>query len=207
MTICRCRFDGQTLRFIEHGDELELPPEEQHGDGLSESSLTRFGDRFYLTVRSVDRNYVTAGKDGLHFDTLRRWTFDDRQELGSYNTQTHWVTHSDGLFLVYTRRGANNDHIIRHRAPLFMAQVDPERLCVLRSTERVLVPQRGARLGNFGIVDVSPAESWVVVAEWMQTKGPRWFDSTICEKHGSGNSIFVAKVKWGRPNRLMDRAE
>jgi len=206
VTICRCRFDGQTLHFMEHGNELELPPDEQHGDGLSESSLTKFGDRFFLTLRAIDYAYVATSKDGLQFDTPRRWTFDDGEDLGNYNTQQHWVTHSDGLFLVYNRRGANNDHIIRHRAPLFMAQVDPERLCVLRSTEHVLVPERGARLGNFGVVDVSPQETWVVVAEWMQTKGPRWFDSTICEKYGSDNSIFVSKIKWHRPNLLMAAA-
>jgi uncharacterized cupin superfamily protein len=32
-----------------------------------------------------------------------------------------------------------------------MAQVDPTRLRVIRKTERVLVPERGARLGNFGV--------------------------------------------------------
>jgi len=31
----------------------------------------------------------------------------------------------------------------------------PDRLCVMRSTERVLVPKRDAQLGNFGTVNVS----------------------------------------------------
>jgi hypothetical protein len=31
---------------------------------------------------------------------------DDGAELGSYNTQQHWLSHGDGLFLMYTRRGA-----------------------------------------------------------------------------------------------------
>ena len=74
---------------------------------------------------------------------------DDGAELGSYNTMEHWIAHEKGLFLVYTRRGANNDHIIRNRAPLFMAQVDPERLVVLRATEQALVPERGASLGCY----------------------------------------------------------
>jgi len=198
VTICRCRFDGQTLRFVEHGDELELSPEEQHGDGLSESSLTRFGDRFYLTLRAVDRNYVTTSKDGLHFDALRRWTFDDGEDLGSYNTQQHWVTHSDGLYVVYTRRGADNDHVFRHRAPLLMARVDPEKLVVLRDTERIIVPQTGTRMGNFGIVDVSREETWVITTEWMQQPPPGGF-----EKYGSDNRIFSAKIRWNRPNELV----
>lgn len=121
----------------------------------------------------------------------------DGEDLGNYNTQQHWVTHSDGLFLVYTRKGADNDHVFRHRAPLFIAQVDPEKLHVIRSTERILVAERGARLGNFGITDASAAETWVTVTEWMQPVG--------VEKHGSDNTIWVAKLKWDKPNRLVQR--
>ena len=103
----------------------------------------------------------------------------------------------DALYLVYTRRGANNDHVMRHRAPLFIAQVDPERLCVIRDTEQILVPERGARLGNFGVVQISESESWVTVAEWMQTNPPDPWDFTVCEKYGSDNSVFVAKIRAG----------
>ncbi|HUW60493.1 MAG TPA: hypothetical protein VMZ06_05760 [Candidatus Bathyarchaeia archaeon] len=31
-----------------------------------------------------------------------------------------------------------------NRAPLFIPQADPERLCAIRATERVLMPERGA---------------------------------------------------------------
>ena len=34
-------------------------------------------------------------------------------------------------------------------------------------TERILVPEHGARLGNFGVTEVSPQETWVTVAEYM----------------------------------------
>jgi len=94
---------------------------------------------------------------------------------------------------VYTRRGANNDHVFRHRAPLFIAQVDPQGLCVIRATERVLVPEKGARLGNFGVTEVSPDETWVTAAEWMQPRG--------VEKRGSDNRVWIAKIQWNRPNR------
>lgn len=199
VTVCRCRFDGKTLRFIEHGDELELPPAEKHGDGFSEPSITRFDGRFYMTLRTVKYGYVTTSGDGLHFGPLRKWTFDNGADLGSYNTQQHWVTHSDGLFLVYTRRGLNNDHVIRHRAPLVIAEVDPRRVVVKRQTERILVPERGTRLGNFGITDVSPTETWITTVEWMQPVG--------VAKYGSDNSVFVAKLIWNRPNRvsIVDR--
>lgn len=191
VAVMRATFDGTTLSYVEHGDELSI----EGTRGLHEPSLTRFGDMFYLTLRNDKQGYVTRGGDGLHFEPYRPWTFDDGAELGNYNTQQHWVTHSDGLFLVYTRRGANNDHVFRHRAPLFMAQVDPERLCVIRDTEHILVPERGARLGNFGVTDVSPSETWVTVTEWMQPCG--------CEKYGSDGSVFVARLHWQKPNEAF----
>jgi hypothetical protein len=188
VTIVRCALYNRKLTYIEHGDELKLDVPRGYG----EPSLTRFRDNYFLTLRNDIQGYVTKGIDGLHFDEPKPWTFDDGEELGNYNTQQHWVTHSDALFLVYTRRGANNDHVARHRAPLFMAQVNPERLCVIRDTERILVPERGARLGNFGVTDISADETWVTVSEWMQPKG--------VEKYGSDGSVFVARIKWNKPN-------
>lgn len=192
VAVMRCTFDGQELQYVEHGNELGVGDDTR---GLHEPSLARFGDNYYLTVRHDQRGYVTRGRDGLHFEPLRPWLFDDGSPLGNYNTQQHWVTHSDGLFLVYTRRGLNNDHVFRHRAPLVMAQVDPQTLRVIRATEQVLVPERGARLGNFGVTDVSPNETWVTVAEWMQPLG--------CEKYGSDGSVFVARIEWKKPNALL----
>lgn len=195
VTVLRCRFDGETLSYVSHGNILRVPTQR----GLGEPSLTKFGDRFYLTLRHDERGYISISNDGQQFSEPRPWMFDDGTELGNYNTQQHWVTHSDGLFLVYTRKGANNDHVFRHRAPLFMAQVDPEKLHVLRETERILVPERGARLGNFGVVDVSPQETWVTAAEWMQPRPPRGMP----EKYGSDNSVFVARIQWNQPNQLV----
>ena len=132
--------------------------------------------------------------DGLRFTEQQPWLFDDGAELGSYNTQQHWLAHSDGLFLVYTRRGANNDHIIRNRAPLFMAQVDPATLRVLRRTEKVVVPERGAEMGNFGACAISETESWVTVSEGMFMKDSR--------ERGAEGATFVAHVIWSKPNKL-----
>jgi len=67
-----------------------------------------------------------------------------------------------------------------------MARVDVERLRVLRETEQVVVPQRGARLGNFGVTHVNDDLSLVTAAEWMQPEG--------CERYGSDNSVFLAWV-------------
>ena len=192
-TVMRCRFDGEKLTYVENGSEHTVAVDR----GFPEPSLTKFGDEYFLTLRNDRAGYVTKGKDGLHFEEARKWRFDDGEDLGNYNTQQHWVTHPKGLFLVYTRKGANNDHVFRHRAPLFMAQVDPERLVVLRETERILVPEKGARLGNFGVTQVSDKETWVTVAEWMQTTGPNPRDYTVPMKYGADNRIYVARILWG----------
>src|SRR5262249_50131654 len=97
----------------------------------------------------------------------------------------------DALYLVYTRRGANNDHIFRHRAPLFIAQVDPDRLCVNRKTEQILVPENHADLGNFGVVDISPTETWVVVAEYP----------ALTKRKAERNQVIVAKLVWSPPGQ------
>jgi hypothetical protein len=188
-TVMRCAFDGETLRYVEHGDELTLDVER----GLVEPSLIRFQGKYYLTVRNDVKGYVTVSDDGLHYAPLQPWTFDDGEELGSYNTQQHWLATEGGMFLSYTRRGANNDHIMRHRAPLFLAQVDPERLCVVRETERVLIPERGATLGNFGAAAITANESWVTVSEGI------WNDDA--RARGAEGATFVAKVNWTPPSQ------
>jgi hypothetical protein len=183
-TVVRCAFDGVRLTYLQHGTELTVAEPR----GFCEPSITRHEGRFYLTLRNDVRGYVAVGDDGLHFDTPIPWRFDDGSELGNYNTQQHWVTHADALYLVYTRRGLQNDHVFRHRAPLMIAQVDPQKLVVVRETERALVPNRGARLGNFSVCDVTADETWIAVAEWMQPVG--------CEQYGSDNTIWVARIVW-----------
>ncbi|MBN8248242.1 MAG: exo-alpha-sialidase [Verrucomicrobia bacterium] len=190
-TVAECRFDGQTLTYLRQGNVLRI----EEARGLYEPSLVAFGGRYHLTLRNDVRGYHSTSTDGLHFGPPRPWTFDDGTELGSYNTQQHWLAHSDGLFLVYTRRGAGNDHIVRHRAPLFMAQVDPETMQVRRATERVVVPERGAELGNFGAAPVSADESWVTVSEGMFMKDSR--------ARGAEGATFVARIRWSKPNRLF----
>lgn len=186
VTVAQCSFDGDALKYLRHGDELALNVDR----GLVEPSLARWGDHYFLTLRNDRKGYVCRSRDGLHWEPTRPWTFDDGAELGSYNTQQHWLSHRDGLFLIYTRRGVNNDHVIRNGAPLFIAAVEPERLCVLRATERVLIPERGAELRNFGAARVNERESWVTVAEGI------WSDDA--RRRGAEGSLFVARVLWSR---------
>ncbi|MCP4643107.1 MAG: exo-alpha-sialidase, partial [bacterium] len=178
--VFRCAFDGTSLRILEKGGELHHPVPR----GLYEKSLTFYDGRYYMTMRNDKEGFVAVSDDGLRFGPIKAWTFDDGSDLGSYNTQQKWVTHSDGLFLVYTRRGADNDHIVRHRAPLFIAQVDTERLCVLRATERVAVPERGRALGNFDATTINDKETWITVA---------------------GGPTYCARITWSTPNRLAGR--
>jgi hypothetical protein len=198
--VLRCRFDGTSLAVVEAGNTMSV---ESHR-GLAEPSLAVFRGKYYLTLRHDLTAYVAVSDDGLHFGPIREWKWDDGADLGSYNTQAHWVTHSDGLFLVYTRRGADNDHIFRHRAPLFMAEVDLATLRVKRATERILIPQRGARYGNFGVCDVSPHETWVVETEWMQ-RPPEEPIIAVDNRWGASARVFVARILWSEPNHVWDR--
>ena len=78
---------------------------------------------------------------------------------------------------------------------MFMARFDEDNLCLIKSTEVILVPELGARLGNFNITDVSDTESWLVTAEWMQTWPPEWWNYKIPMRYGSNNTIWRAVVK------------
>lgn len=190
-TVAECRFDGTKLTFVRNGSVSKL----NIARGLYEPSLIAFRGRYLLTLRNDERGYVSVSHDGLQFDEPKPWLFDDGADLGSYNTQQHWLAHNDGLFLIYTRRGANNDHIVRHRAPLFMAQVDPATQRVLRHTEKIVVPERGAELGNFGAAAISESESWITVSEGMFMKDSR--------ARGAEGATFVARVIWSKPNKLI----
>lgn len=124
-------------------------------------------------LRSNDRRSVLADKSqapdaagkcprtdsiGLQFSEPTLWRFDDGEDLGNYNTQQKWLKHRDTLYLVYNRKSELNDGVFRSRAPLFMAEVDPATMRVIRQTERIVFPQNGARMGNFNLVNVSDDE-------------------------------------------------
>ena len=194
-TIFHCHFDGEQLTYIEHGDELSWKVPR----GVYEPSLTFFKDHYYLTLRNDIKAYVTVSEDAFHWQPFKPWTFEDGSELGSYNTQQHWATHSDGLFLIYTRRDANNDHIPRSRAPLFIAQVDSEKLLVLKKTERILIPERGVMMGNFGVSNINEKETWLTVGENMHPPENL--------SRGADGSVFAARIFWSKPNRMMSYIE
>jgi len=181
-SVVRCRFDGRTLSYIEHGNTMHL----DFGRGFYEPSLAKCLGRFFLTLRNDKAGYVTVSDDGLHFAEPQLWRFDDGKELGNYNTQQHWITHKGRLYLVYTRRGADNDSVFRHRAPLFMSEVDQSTLRVMRSTEQIVVPKWGDRsMGNFGVSHITPTESWIVVGA---------IDHPIMKDLGP--NVMIGRIRW-----------
>ena len=68
-----------------------------------------------------------------------------------------------------------------------VAQVDPESLQVRRSTERVLVPEKFACLGNFGVCTLSDRETLVVTSEFLR-------DGT--KRAGEANRVILARIRW-----------
>ena len=97
----RCTFDGNELKIAQVGPALE----NRVGRGLLEPSVARFGERFYMTIRAEDgRGYVAQSDDGVRYRRMTAWAWDDGTPIGMSTTQQHWLSHSDGLFLVYTRK-------------------------------------------------------------------------------------------------------
>lgn len=213
VAVLRCAFNGETLRILEIGEELRTTVRR----GFCEPSLIECAGKYWLTLRTGERAYVARSYDGLNFDEPQPWRFDDGGELGSADTQQHWARCGERLFLVYTRRGLNNDHVVRNRAPLAIAEVDQETCRILRDTEQIAVPNRGAQLGNFGVAQSADGSVWICVSEWMENAG-RWNGGVwsalrekfsqadlsalaatpgrngLCELGGSDNSIYLVNA-------------
>ncbi|HWB96359.1 MAG TPA: hypothetical protein VG672_06645 [Bryobacteraceae bacterium] len=189
----RCTFDGVDLKIVESGNVHRNPVKR----GLLEPSLARHGVRYFMTIRAEDdRGYVTASSDGLHWAEKQPWCWDDGEPLTLSTTQQRWLPHSDGLFLTYTRKDPTNLNVPRWRVPIFVSQVDPRKLCLIRSTEKIVFPLEGDGvhhaesvpfLGNFHTTAISPRQSIVTTCE------------TILKTFG-GNTL-QARIEWSRPNR------
>ena len=180
--IVRYAFDGEALKIVRAGTPVVR---DDLVRGVGEPSLARLGGKVYLTLRSDEMGLWCASADGLSFSEPRPWTWTDGTLLGNRNTQQHWIGCKAGLFLSYTREDPMNAHVFRNRAPIFMARFDPVAGGLVRATERILVPELGARLGNFCVAE-SGRESWLITAEWMQPRG--------CERYGADNSLWLVKI-------------
>jgi len=152
-------------------------------------------------MRNDRAGYVAASADGLHFDEPRIWCWDDGTELGNYNTQQHWVAHSDALYLVYTRTGANNDHVFRHRAPARAAMMrrffrvepgDEERRTMAKD---MIVVRASARIDEIERVAVAPPSAAGCCSCRVRCRRP----STRCAAHRSaGRRRLRRRTRRGR---------
>ena len=188
--------DGERLTIREVGPPLTSTVKR----GLLEPSVTRFGETFYITIRAEDgRGYVSVSDDGLNYEPQKAWSWDDGTPLDMSTTQQHWLAHSYGLFLVYTRKDPMNVNVPRWRAPLWMAEVDIKTLRLIKGTERIVLPLVGdgvndakkvAFMGNFGVCNASADESWVTDGSW-------------CPWDASKGQLQLARVKWTIKNDLV----
>ena len=142
VTVLDRSFDGQELKLLEHGSELAMPG----GRGFAEPRW-RFRRQVLPDAAQRCARFVTTSPDGLHFEPVKQWTFDDGQDLGSYNTQLIGSPTATACFC-YTRRGANNDHIAPRR-PCFWRRLTRKTAASFAPRRRSLC-RNGAELGNFG---------------------------------------------------------
>lgn len=180
-TVLRAELLGDELKVLEIGNILSF----EVARGLDEPSIIFHDGTYYMTIRNDECGLVAKSTDGINYTNLTHLMWDDDSLVQNYNTQQHWMVVGGELYLVYTRRGANNDRVFRHRAPLFAAKFSKMRL--VRDSEFPLTPERGARLGNFSATSLDDGRAMVMAAEWMQPVG--------CEKYGSDNSIFLTFVR------------
>lgn len=163
------------------------------GRGLYEPQMVAHQGKFYMTVRAEDgRGYLLTSNDsGRSWDKPVPWKWDDGEVVAMNQTMTKLLAHSSGLLLVYSRIRADNDNVFRNRAPLHIADVDAETLTLKRSTERIIVPNKGLAVGNFWVWPVDQHKSYVVTAEW-----PR-------DGREENGDIWLTKIEWKNPNQLL----
>ena len=166
--VCSARFtyDGKNLVFEERGNTLELPVDR----GLLEPSITEFGGRSLMTIRAEDgHGYWSESSDGIHWKPVKAWSFDNGEMLEMSSTQQHFLVCGGKFYLVYTRNVGYNAHVMRFRAPLFIAEIN-EDLELIRESEEIVFPmidegENAPGMGNFQAVPVSGNEAVVTVGE------------------------------------------
>jgi len=182
--IARCRVSASgELKVCEKSDLLTCSVPR----GFAEPALHKLNGKYFLTLRNDETAYITASDDWRKWPAPKRLEFEGGDWLGSYNTMTKLAVLGGRLYLVYTRKGLNNDHVFRHRAPLLIAEVNPETLQVIRETEQILVPEYGSRLGNFSVYQTSGNSACVTVAEWAEPNSRE-------RERGANNRIWFVRV-------------
>lgn len=78
--------------------------------------------------------------------------------------------------------------MFRGRAPLFVARFDENKMCLIKATEQVLIPNTGAQLGNFWAFDVDQTHFWVITSEATTSE-------TLSVGDNNGR-VYIAKITW-----------
>jgi hypothetical protein len=163
-----CSYDGEDITIQTISNVLSS----NIGNGLMEPSIVYYQGQYYMTIRSPDGyGYFSISADGLNWETRKQWCWEDEMTLAMSSTQQHWLLLQNKLFLVYTRKTEYNQNVFNWRTPLFMAEFDPNNNCLLKHTEKIVMPLEQHnnipnRLGNFHVANISPTLSFISDASW-----------------------------------------
>ncbi|WP_187274343.1 sialidase family protein [Paenibacillus sp. N3.4] len=199
--VIRASFNGTALSYMSQGSAVPNPGGNGNRSGI-ETSLTQYNNEYFMTLRDDTQNRLAKSSDGLIWQSAVTLQWEDGTAVtGSMNTQMHWVTQPNALYLVYTRQDASNTDILRYRAPLWMAEVDPVTLRVKKNTEQIVmsITDNRAQLGNFGTTAITPDLSVVTSNEWRSLVPNRaivsriWWNKSIVGNWSldetSGNTV------------------
>ncbi len=181
--VLKATFDGVKLQIVGRSPRIEGLGKQARNTG--EYHLTKLGAKYFIAMRCPDQNRIAVSADGQKFETAVPLSWDDGTVVASMATQMRWVRQQGRLYLVYTRVDDSSKGIFRNRAPLWMAELDTEKLCLKKATEVTAVPVSPGRddLGNFGTTYVNDDLSLVTTSEFGRTKG-------------SNSRVYVTKVSY-----------
>ena len=186
--------------YKQNGDIFELVSEGRvytidKSRGFMEPSAVRLADGSYaMTIRAEDDNmYVATSPDGVTWDDVRPWRWDDGTPLVTHTTQQHWVRIGDRTFLLFTMKTTENEHIFRFRAPLFIAEAIPQKALLIHDTLRTVFDrqqQNGieALYGNFHCTQLDDNTAVVTDAALFLTP-----NADIGE-HFASTTIMAARI-------------
>jgi len=161
--------------------------------GLLEPQIVKCQHRLFMTMRAEDGfGYLAVSEDdGRSWSKPQAWRWHGGEKIRMHTTMTKLLSHSNGMLLVYTRIRDDNRNVFRNRAPLHCADVDLTTLSLRRSTERVIIPNRGLPVGNFWVWPIDQTKSYVCATEW-----PR-------DGRAANGDTWLAKIYWRIPNQRM----
>lgn len=146
------RQNGEVMEYIDCGKIFV----NNVGRGSIEPSAVILNDgKVALTMRAEDGSmYVSVSEDGMNWPEAKAWTWDDGSAIQTDSTQQHWIRLGDKVCLAFTMNDGTNTSIMRFRAPLYIAEANPEAGTLVKSSLKVLFERRvlkgeEARYGNF----------------------------------------------------------